>query len=188
MNIIENNDFGSQGFSGRLKETQEAQAGSREAPGSSRRLKSSIFHCFSLENVEFCILSPRCEKAQGAWISLRIIENHWKSLKICEQQGKQWKSMKISENHWKSMKINEILTNQWKSLNHWKLMKMIDNRWMSLKIMILVPREALGGPRDAPGSSRRPKTLIFHCFSKENVEFGSWAQDATTFQESPVAG
>ena len=42
MNIIENNDFGPQGFSGRLKETQEAQAGSREAPGSSRRLKSSI--------------------------------------------------------------------------------------------------------------------------------------------------
>ena len=67
--------------------------------------------------------------------SLKIIENHWNSLKINGNQFEINQNHWINENHWKSMKINE---NQWKSLkifeNLWKSMKINENQWKSMKI------------------------------------------------------
>ena len=73
------------------------------------------------------------------WKSLKVIENHCKSMKINEIIENQWKSMKINENHWKStktienhcksIKMNEIIENQWQS------MKINENRYKTMKVL-----------------------------------------------------
>ena len=56
------------------------------------------------------------------WL-VKIIEDHWRSLKITWGH---WRSLKIIEDHWRPMKIVE---------DHWSSLKIIEDHLRSLKVI-----------------------------------------------------
>ena len=86
----------------------------KKPPGKQKTVFPKLFvpETFRSKNYSFQkLFVPENVRVQKQCISLRNIENHWKSMKI---DGIQWKSMKIQENCWKSLKINEKQWKRWK--------------------------------------------------------------------------